>query len=64
MKAEITVQTNEHFVKEIENDNEILYKQVQVHQESIFEFVNSLYERIRPEGIDELIKVKTFDEEW
>lgn len=60
MKAEINMNLNEKFELEVENDNEVLYKQVQVHQESIFEFANALYERIRP-NIDEAIKVHTFD---
>jgi hypothetical protein len=33
---------------EIDNDNRKFYRQLQIHQESMFEFADELYEKYQP----------------
>lgn len=50
--------------EEIQKDNISFYKQLQVHQESIFEFSYDIMASVEPADIEEGCKMKPWDENW
>lgn len=50
--------------EDIQTDNISFYQQYQVHQESIFEFIYEIFDKIKPVDLDNKISLSPYDPEW
>lgn len=55
---------NPELQEEIQSDNICFFKQLQVHQESIFEFIYEMFEKFKPQDLEEKITKDAYDQDW